>query len=35
MDAGDHENTQLLIIMVIKEKISDYSNVISDVQLYY
>ena len=27
MDAGDHVNTQLLIIIVIREKVSDYSNV--------
>ena len=35
MDAGDHVNTQLLIIIVIREKIYDYSNVILEVQLYY
>ena len=35
MDAGDHVNTQLLIIIVIREKLSDYSNVILQVQLYY
>ena len=35
MDAGDHVNTQLLIITVIREKVSDYSNVILEVQLYY
>jgi len=35
MDAGDHVNTQLLIIIVIRETISDYSNVILEVQLYY
>ena len=35
MDAGDHVNTQLLIIIVIREKLSDYSNVILEVQLYY
>ena len=35
MDAGDHVNTQLLIIIVIRENISDYSNVILEVQLYY
>ena len=28
MDAGDHVNTQLLIIIVIGGKLSDYSNVI-------
>ena len=28
MDAGDYVNTQLLIIIVIREKLSDYSNVI-------
>ena len=28
MDAGDHVNTQLLIIIVIEEKLSDYSNVV-------
>ena len=27
MDAGDHVNTQLLIIIIIREKLSDYSNV--------
>ena len=35
MDAGDHVNTQLLIIIVTREKLSDYSNVILEVQLYY
>ena len=35
MDAGDHVNTQLLIIIVIRENLSDYSNVILEVQLYY
>jgi len=35
MDAGDHVNTQLLVIIVIREKLSDYSNVILEVQLYY
>jgi hypothetical protein len=35
MDAGDHVNTQLLIIIVIREQLSDYSNVILEVQLYY
>ena len=35
MDAGDHVNTQLLIIIVIREKLYDYSNVILEVQLYY
>jgi len=35
MDAGDHVNTQLFIITVIRETISDYSNVILEVQLYY
>ena len=35
MDAGEHVNTQLLIIIVIREKLSDYSNVILEVQLYY
>ena len=35
MDAGDHVNTQLLKIIVIREKLSDYSNVILQVQLYY
>ena len=35
MDAGDHVNTQLLIIIVITEKVSDYSNVILEVHLYY
>jgi len=35
MDAGDHVNTQLLIIILIREKLSDYSNVILEVQLYY
>ena len=35
MDAGDHVNTQLLIIIVIREKLSDYSKVILKVQLYY
>ena len=35
MDAGDHVNTQLLIIIVIREKLSDYSNVIFEDQLYY
>ena len=35
MDAGDHVNTQLLIIIVIRGKLSDYSNVILEVQLYY
>jgi len=36
MDAGDHVNTQLLIITVIREKLSDYSKyVILEVQLYY
>ena len=35
MDVGDHVNTQLLIIIVIREKISYYSNVILEVQLYY
>ena len=34
MDAGDHVNTQLLIIIVIREKLSDYSKEIL-VQLYY
>ena len=33
MDAGDHVNTQLFIIIFIK--LSDYSNVILEVQLYY
>jgi len=31
MDAGDHVNTQLLIIIVIRENLSDYSNVILEV----
>jgi len=35
MDADDHVNTQLLIIIVIRENLSDYSNVILEVQLYY
>jgi len=35
MDGGDHVNTQLLIIIVINENLSDYSNVILEVQLYY
>ena len=35
MDAGDRVNTQLLIIIVIREKFSDYTNVISEVPLYY
>ena len=35
MDAGDHVNTQLLIIIVIRKTLSDYSNVILEVQLYY
>jgi len=35
MDAGDHVNTQLLIITVIGENLSDYSHVILEVQLYY
>ena len=35
MDAGDHVNTQLLKITVIREKLSDYRNVILEVQLYY
>ena len=35
MDAGDHVNTRLLIITVIRENLSDYSNVILEVQLYY
>ena len=35
MDAGDHVNTQLFIITVIREILSDYSNVILEVQLYY
>ena len=35
MDAGDHVNTQLFIITVIREKLSDYSNAILEVQLYY
>jgi len=35
MDAGDHVNTQLLIIIVIREKLSAYRNVILEVQLYY
>jgi len=35
MNTGDHVNTQLLIINVIREKLSDYSNVILEVQLYY
>jgi len=35
MGTGDHVNTQLLIILVIREKLSDYSNVILEVQLYY
>ena len=35
MDAGDHVNTQLLIIIVIRENLPDYSNVILEVQLYY
>ena len=35
MDGGDHVNTQLLIIIVIRGKLSDYSNVILEVQLYY
>ena len=35
MDASDHVNTQLLIISVIREKLSDYSNVIIEVHLYY
>jgi len=35
MDAGVHVNTQLLIIIVIREKIYDYSNVILEVHLYY
>jgi len=32
MDADDHVNTQLLIIIVIREKLSDYSNVILEVK---
>jgi len=35
MDADDHVNTQLLIIIVIREKNSDYSILILEVQLYY
>jgi len=35
MDADDRVNTQLLIITVIREKLSDYSPVILEVQLYY
>ena len=35
MDAGDHVNTQLLINIVIRENVSDYSKVILEVQLYY
>ena len=35
MDAGDHVNTQLLIIIVIRERLSDYSNAILEVQVYY
>ena len=35
MDAGDHGNTRLLIIIVIREKLSDYGYVILEVQLYY
>ena len=35
MDAGDDVNTQLLIITVIREKLSDYSHFILKVQLYY
>ena len=35
MDADDHANTHLFIITVIREKLSDYSNVILEVQLYY
>jgi len=35
MDAGDQVNTQLLIITVIRGKLSDSSNVILEVQLYY
>ena len=35
MYAGDHVNTQLLIIIVIRENLSDYSNVILEVQLYH
>jgi len=35
MDEGDHVNTQLLIIIVIRKKLSDYSNVILEVQFYY
>ena len=35
MDAGNPVNTQLLIITVIRGKLSDYSNVILEVQLYY
>ena len=35
MDAGHHVNTQLLIIIVNREILSDYNNVILEVQLYY
>ena len=35
MDARDHVNTQLLIITVICQNVSDYTNVILEVQLYY
>ena len=35
MNAGDHVNTQLLIITVIREQLSDNSNAILEVQLYY
>ena len=35
MDAGDHVNTQLLIITVSRERLFDYSHVILEVQLYY
>jgi len=35
MDADDHVNTHLPIITVIRERLSDYSNVILEVQLYY
>ena len=35
MDVGDHVNTQLLIITVIREKLSDNINAILEVQLYY
>jgi len=35
MDAGDYANTRLFIITVIRENLSDYSNVILEVQLYY